>query len=302
MALNYDLIDLRLIVNTVDTQSLTRGAERSHMSAPAASARLKKVEESLATQLFYRSAQGLVPTAAGHAFARHARPVILELDQLDQEFQQQTKRFNGSIRLLVNTLFMGDAIPGVIEQFLVEHPGMSIDLHDRPSTEITRALKSGVADVGILTFEVPDAGLIYWAYRTEKLVLVTPREHALALGDVTDFATTLEYDYVGLSERASLHNFIMRMALAEGTAMRVRVQASTFESACSLVEAGIGVAVIPHAEAIRYSESFRIAVVPLSNAWSSRDLHVAIRDTAQLTPAAIALIEALSGKRPVGLC
>lgn len=293
MAFDYDLVDLRLIVNIVETNSLTRGAERSHMSAPAASARLKKVQESLGAQLFYRTTQGLLATSAGHGFARHARAALQHLDQLDQEFRQQAGQGGGCIRLFVNTLSLGESIPAVIERFLVAHPALNIDLHERPSAEITKALKQGLADIGIVNAEVPDEGLAYRHYRTEQLVLIAPREHPLAKLESVAFAQTLQFDYVGLSEHAALQAFLVRRASAEGVPMRLRIQASGLVSLCGLVESGIGVAVVPRSVALRQAQKLRIAVVALKDAWAERELRIAVRDTAALAPEAAALIEAL---------
>lgn len=293
MAFDYDLVDLRLIVNIVETNSLTRGAERSHMSAPAASARLKKVQESLGAQLFYRTTQGLLATSAGHGFARHARAALQQLDQLDQEFRQQAGQGGGCIRLFVNTLSLGESIPAVIERFLVAHPALNIDLHERPSAEITKALKQGLADIGIVNAEVPDEALVYRHYRTEQLVLIAPRAHPVAKLESVAFAQTLQFDYVGLSEHAALQAFLVRRASSEGVPMRLRIQASGLVSLCGLVESGIGVAVVPRSVALRQAQKLRIAVVALEDAWAERELRIAVRDTAALTPEATALIEAL---------
>ena len=296
MRFDYDLTDLRLIVNVVDTASLTRGAERSHMSAPAASARLKKVQESLETQLFYRTTQGLVPTTAGRNFVRHARTVLEELHQLNETLRSQAGGLDGCIRLFVNTLSMGDTIPSVIEKFLLAQPRMNIDLHERPSGEIARALKQGAADVGILATDAADESLICRAYRTERLVLVTPGVHPLAGLNSVEFAATLQYDYVGMPEHAPLQVFMLRKAAAEGIPMRLRIQANSFAAVCGLVESGVGIAAVPHSAALRQARTMHIAIVPLANAWASRELCIGVRDMAALTPAATALIEALAAE------
>jgi DNA-binding transcriptional LysR family regulator len=60
MASHFDLTDLQLIVNIGDASSLTRGAEKSHLSLPAASNRVKNLEEHFGTRLFNRLAKGLL--------------------------------------------------------------------------------------------------------------------------------------------------------------------------------------------------------------------------------------------------
>ena len=62
MALHFDLVDLRLMVRVAEANSLTRGAEASHISLPAASTRIKNLEESLGLKLLYRTSQGVTLT------------------------------------------------------------------------------------------------------------------------------------------------------------------------------------------------------------------------------------------------
>jgi DNA-binding transcriptional LysR family regulator len=288
VSFDFDLIDVRLIVNVVDTSSLTRGAGRSHLSAPAASARLKKVQESLGTQLFYRTTQGLVPTSA-------ARTILRQFDLLGSELRENTGRLSGCIRLHANTLSISGFLPAALEKFLLGFPGMNIDLHERPSAGIARALKQGQADVGILTSDVPDDGLHYLPYRTEHLVLVAPLDHALARdGEPVDFARTLACDYVGLNEHASLQTFVMRAASGEGIPMKLRIQAHNFEALCSLVESGVGVGVVPRSVALRHARHLRIAIVALRDGWAVRELQIAVRDMDALSASAVALIDVLS--------
>jgi len=62
MSIPFDLVDLRLMVRIAEADSLTKGAEAAHMSAPAASTRIKNLEESLGVQLLHRSSQGVTIT------------------------------------------------------------------------------------------------------------------------------------------------------------------------------------------------------------------------------------------------
>ena len=60
--MHFDLTDLRLMVRVAECNSLTRGAEASFMSLPAASTRIKNLEESVGTKLLYRTSQGVTLT------------------------------------------------------------------------------------------------------------------------------------------------------------------------------------------------------------------------------------------------
>ena len=85
MAMHFDLTDMQLMVNTGDSHSLTRGAERSHLSLPAASTWVKNLEEHFGTRLLYRTSQGVTLTPSGEAFTRHARTVMAQIEQMRGE-------------------------------------------------------------------------------------------------------------------------------------------------------------------------------------------------------------------------
>src|SRR3546814_19298851 len=92
MAGHFDLTDLQLIVHIGDWHSLTRGAEKTHLSLPAASTRIKNLEEHFGTQLLYRTSQGVTLTPSGAALTRHARPVMSQCEQLRGDMRSEERR------------------------------------------------------------------------------------------------------------------------------------------------------------------------------------------------------------------
>ena len=79
MSVHFDLVDLRLMVRVAEANSLTKGAEASHISLPAASTRIKNLEESIGAKLLNRHSQGVTLTPPGQAFVHRARLVLGEL-------------------------------------------------------------------------------------------------------------------------------------------------------------------------------------------------------------------------------
>ena len=74
--MHFDLTDLRLYLNILDTGNITAGAARSHLSLAAASARVRAMEASLGIDLLERGRRGVTPTPAGKALAEHARILL----------------------------------------------------------------------------------------------------------------------------------------------------------------------------------------------------------------------------------
>jgi DNA-binding transcriptional LysR family regulator len=294
MGFDFDTVDLRLLVNIVETQSLTRGAEKSCMSAPAASARIKKMEDGLSAQLFYRTTQGLVPTSAGHTARRYASAILRQVDELSDELSAQTEGIKGSVRLLANTLSINELVPPVLEAFLLKFPRVNIDLQEMSSEAIARTLKQGLADVGILAMEASEPGLEAIPYREERMVVIASRSHSLAGAKSLRFSQIRDMDCVGLKEGAAMQGFVARAAAREGFSMKLRIQANDFESLCNLVQSGVGIAIVPESVAQRYARHLNLVVLPLQDAWSVRHLVIAARDMQALTPSARALINVLA--------
>ena len=293
MAFHFDFVDLQLFVNIVETQSLTRGAERSFISAPAASTRIKKIEEALGIQLFYRSTQGLAPTSTAQIFLKHARLILRQAEQLESELPAQRGSVKGHIRVFANTLSISEFIPHTLQRFMLAYPDVNIDLHERSTSDIAKALKEGAADIGILASDSAIEGLCFMAYRSERLVLVTARNHPLGRSGPVEFGQTLGNDYIGLKDTTALHAFIKRAATQLGASLRFRIQVNTFEVLCNLVESGIGVALIPESIARRYATTLAIDIVPLLDAWAERILKIAVRDGRTLSAVEQALIDEL---------
>lgn len=208
MAMHFDLVDLRLMVHIADANSMTRGAELSFISLPAASTRIKNLEESIGTKLLYRTSQGVTLTPPGQAFVTHARMVLGQIEHLRGDMQEYVRGIKGHVRVFANTTSLSEFLPPVLRHYLRHNPDVNIDLRERPSHDIVRAVTEGQTDIGIVAGLVRTENLETLPYRRDRLVLVLPQGHALASQMQIAFADTLELDYVGLQESTAIHAFL----------------------------------------------------------------------------------------------
>lgn len=300
MAAHFDLTDLQLIVHIGDWRSLTRGAEKSHLSLPAASTRVKNLEEHFGTQLLYRSSQGVTFTPSGEALLRHARMVMQQIGQLRGDMQEFARGVKGHVRVLANTTAMTEFMPAALAGFLADHPDVNIELRERLSYLVVRGVAEGSADIGIAASAGPDPQVQFIPYRNDRLVLVTAKDHALARETEVAFAHTLGDDYVGLSEASAIHPFLVQAAAALGRTFKFRVEVSNFEAVCRMIESRVGIGVIPESAALRYARTLNIALIPLTDAWAIRRLHICVKDLAALPVFARELVQMLIDSVPAG--
>jgi DNA-binding transcriptional LysR family regulator len=117
-------------------------------------------------------------------------------------------------------------------------------------------------------------------------VLVLPRGHALARTRSVAFEQVLDLELVGYSASSALHTYLSLQAAQLGKPMRVRANLGSFEAMCTLVEQGIGAAVVPAAVLRKDVGNRRLTVRPLSDAWAKRSLVLcAPMDLAESQPA-----------------
>lgn len=293
MALHFDLADMQLMVNVAGAKSLTKGAEYSFLSTPAASNRVKNLESHLGTALLYRTSQGVTLTPSGEAFVRHARVVLRQLEHLRGDMQEYAQGIKGCVRVCANTTAMNEFLPSALERYLVEHPDVNIELRERLSYQVVKAVADGVADIGVTAQESGGVGMKFIPYRIDRLVLVTHRGHPLAAKDVHNFEDTLEYDYVGLFEASAIHSFLMKAADDRGRLLRVRVEVSNFEASCRLIAAQVGIGVIPYSAAKRYVKEMPLKIIALNDDWALRKLHICMREMDKLPVFAEELVSLL---------
>src|SRR3712207_4822443 len=118
------------------------------------------------------------------------------------------------------TLFRSE----VLAAFVVANPNVDVDLDERPSPEVARAVAEGQAEVGVAAGHADFSGLEVMPFRTDRLVLVAPRGHALAGRKRIAFAEALGSDFVGLSGDSALGGHLAGHAARAGGRMRTRVR------------------------------------------------------------------------------
>ena len=293
MSLHLDMVDMRLLVSVAESNSVTRGAEACHLSAPAASARIKNLEQGIGTRLFHRTHQGVTLTPSGQAFVLHARQVLLQLERLKSELQEYAHGIKGHLRVFANTTALGEFLPPVLRMYLQTHPDVSIDLRERSSHDIVRAVSDGQTDIGIVAGTVRTEDLQVIPYRSDRLVLVVPKGHALARRKEIAFADTLHLDYVGLHESSAIHAFLQQACAGLDRAIKLRIQVGNFEAACRMIEAKVGVGVMPRSAASRHAQTMAIGIVQLADHWALREMKICVRGLVALPPFARDLVDLL---------
>ncbi|WP_061145890.1 LysR substrate-binding domain-containing protein [Caballeronia arvi] len=289
--MRFDLTDMRLFLTVIERGSITAGAQAMHLALASASERIAGMEAALGAPLLERNRRGVQATAAGDAFVRHARAILGQVEQMRGELRSFATGLKGRVRLMSNTAALAAFLPPRLTRFLATYPDLSIDLDERPSVEIVQAIAEGRADLGVVS-DTADLGRLQTHLLTQdQLVVVANRAHRIAEQSAVAFADIVGEAFVGLSD-AALEMHLAERASRLGRQIGYRIRMRSIDNVGMLVEAGIGLVILSEASA-RMLERPELSILPLSEPWATRRLHLCARDFDALTPHARLLSHAL---------
>lgn len=286
----FELSDLRIFCAIAEAPSLTQGAKKVFLSPAAASARIKKLEGQFKSRLFYRHNKGLDLTPAGKRLLMQANILLRQSEQIKEGFIEQQSDKVGHVRVYANTTATTDVMPNVLARFLSERPRVSIDLQEQLTKDIVRGVLEGTADLGILSGPVHNDQLQRIHFSTDRLAVIAPSHHALCAHEKVTFEDTLAYPQIGLHQGSTLRNFLSELQAQMGVSIQTRVHVSGFESVSRLVEAGVGIAIVPECSVRRHRQVMAITQLYLNEPWAIRERSIIVKDISALNNVAQALI------------
>lgn len=283
----FDFVSVRLAVACAQTGSLTAAARDCNIVLAAASRRIRELEAALGDTLFERHSRGLAPTPAGRAFVRHGLVLLGELDNLVAELADIRQGVARHIRLCSSTAAINQFLPPLLARYAELHAAVRVDVEEQVSELVIVALREGRADIGVFVAGPDTQDLQVTDFRTDELVLILPRGHALAGRTPISFVETLDEQWISLTSGAAMLQQQQQAALAAGRKLRLRMQVRSFDAVGHMVASGLGIAVLPRQACLPIIRAMKLAWRPLSDAWARRQLQVGIRPDADAVVVAL---------------
>jgi flavin reductase (DIM6/NTAB) family NADH-FMN oxidoreductase RutF len=199
----------------------------------------------------------------------------------------------GHVRVAANLSAITQFLPQDLQAFRVRNPLIQVHLEERVSTAVVTAVAENAVDVGLIV-EGPKTGdLVVLPYREDRLVLVVPAAHPLAGRDKVGFAETLAFDYVGLHSGSQINLQVQKLASELDQPFKCTMQVATYDALCFMVEAGLGIGMMPEKIAHTYARALDLRVVQLDEPWVERTQAIVVRSYEGMPAAAKRLVDHL---------
>jgi len=266
----------------VETGSFSAAARRAHLSQPALSASIKKLEEHVGARLFDRLPRGAALTAAGRALQPRVVQALEALRRGQREVAEVEGLARGEVRVAGGATACTYWLPPVLASFREAHPFLTVRLRETFTTEVARAVAEGRVELGIGQpgHDLPSEPLL-----EDPLAVVASPELAARWPD----GLVPDAPVVAFPPGSSLRSLLDRSAPEVDIVMEVR----SFGAVKGLVRAGIGLALLSASSVTADIAHGRLVRVPWDGLPGPRQVHLVHGGVERLSPAARGLREAL---------
>ena len=231
---------LEIFVQVYREKSITRAAEKLYMTQPAVSVAIRELEKQYDVALFERLGRRLYVTGAGEALYARAVQMLEEFHGLEQGLERKTALRVGSSVTLGNFL-----LPRVAAEWQMRHPESPLQVTVANGGRLQQMLRDNLLDVAVIEGAVNGAELETRPFRQDRLVLVLPQEHPLAVLEHITLAQVLEYPLLVREEGSAGRHCLEQVLGRRGLQADRRWESIDTQALLRAVAQGLGVAFLP---------------------------------------------------------
>lgn len=241
---------LRYFVEIVEAGSYSLAAERLFISQSALSRQVKELEVAAQVQLLTRNARHFELTLAGKTFYDGAKRLLFNLNETLVQTRHAERGEHGVIRVLhSSSVPFASPLIERINAYLLSYEGTSLEISQMSSEHQGQHIEEGRSDIGFvrLPVHVKFPSVRIEELYTEQLMLAVPLTHPLSGADEVAVSALREASFVSLphGERGGLSYRVAELCMRNGFFPGAARATSRKTTQLSLVEAGLGVALVP---------------------------------------------------------
>ena len=252
-----DIHQLELFLAVMDSPSMTRAAEKIHLSPGAVSLQLHNLAGELHTELFVRRGKKLVATPAALRLAEHAKEVVKMMGRIQQLFENDLTKDVLPFHFATGVTTLIYQLGGPLRQLRKRYPNAEIRVTVGVTEEMIAGLLDRRFDLALISLPVTETKLRLIPLFDEELLIVRPSANKVGSGHVGSMqaAELADVPFLLYPKRSNVRLVIDKFFTEIGVMPRVLMEADDTEAIKRLVESGFGYSILPQ-HALRGSSHF----------------------------------------------
>ncbi|HWK43981.1 MAG TPA: LysR family transcriptional regulator [Stellaceae bacterium] len=243
--MNVTLKQLHAFLAVAELGSFTGAGKRLRMAQPALSQHVRELEAELGLKLFNRTTRRVELTEGGREFQWSAAKIIEDLEMAVRNANDTAERRRGRITIAAAPLLAAVILPRTIAEFRLCHPGIQVVLVDVGTDQIVERVRSGQADCGVGTFALAEDGLTRLTLARDSLMLFCGRDSELSRRPEIAWADLHDQSLITLTRDSGIRLLVEMGYETAQVPFKPVYEVSQITTVLALVEAGLGVAVMP---------------------------------------------------------
>jgi len=289
--MNFSLADLRAFAAVAECLNFRAAAEALHLSQPALSRRIDKLEDALGVRLFQRNSRHVELTLVGREFEPRARQLLHDLQRALLAINVEASAQLPAVRVACVSSAVRYLLSDALLAIRARKPGLRIKLVDGGAHDVLSYVLRGEVDFGFNFIGEKHGEAEFRPLMSDPFVVVCAADHELAGRQRVRWREVASFDYLALSTE-NCNRRVLDRATAGLPQPTAGCEVRRISSLLGLVEAGLGVAVIPRLAVPR--RSAQLVAIPLIEPVVKRSFGVVKRAGVALPPGAQAFLDIFS--------
>lgn len=243
--MNITVKQLRAFVAVAESSSFAEACERVHLSQPALSIAIRKMEEAAGGRLFERTTRALALTPEGLAFLPVARRLLADWTEAFDDLHRLFATQRGKLSIAVMPSFAINRFPRALVRYRECHPRINITVHDIVMEQVIESVRSGRTDIGV-TFEPESCeGVDFTPLFTDRQVAILPPGHAAGAKREVSWSMLARNPFIAMYRGSDYRRWTDAAMAAAGVQPHEIFEANQLATIARMVADGLGVAVVP---------------------------------------------------------
>lgn len=293
MSINWNPRELDVFLTLAQTLSFRRTAEQVHLSQPAVSSLIGRLEDALGVRLFDRTTRSVQLTGPGQVFVEQARLLRDQSDAAVQAVRNVAELQVGQVVLAALPSLAATVVPAAFARFAAQFPAIKLQVVDTLSGPAFDLVRAGQVEFALTAANPAYADLDYTPLASDGFVLLIPRSNPLAASTgPLRWAEVAELAHISMPLPASVRQYADAALLSHRIRFSPRYEVEHLATINAMVAAGLGVAALPELAAAVAPQAGLIQR-RLVEPDMPRPIGLVTRRGRSLSPASAAMVELL---------
>ncbi len=243
---------MKYVCAVYESRSFSKAAESTHISQPALSQCIKKIESDLGTPIFFRTTRNVIPTEAGNILYEGCKKILANKEEMDKSLDEIINSEDTEFRVGISPFYSKHYLPYVLKNLRKAYPFVKLKIEELISEQQEEMLKSGELDFCCIPQDPEIEGLIYEPICMEEILLAVPKTSLLNGSSINaspisflDVNYTNGQDFIALKTVQKINRLLESLFDSYNLKYKVVYETLDWDTVDIMVGNGLGIGFVP---------------------------------------------------------